>query len=460
MIASRIVIGVLAGVIIAAGVAAFSVAWRPAIATIDPVQAAGFDPALVKRGRQLAAMGNCNDCHATRGGKPFAGGLPVPTPFGKIYSANITPDPDTGIGRWSEAAFRRAMQSGVDRAGQHLYPTFPYDHFTNVSTDDNRALYAYLMTRPPVRTDLLTNELPFPLNQRPVIAGWKLLFLRSATFKPDPTQSAEWNRGAYLVDGLAHCGSCHTPRNALGAERASAQFAGGVVEDWQAYPLNDQSKSPVPWTADALFTYLRTGSHPAHGLARGPMAQVVDNLSMVSESDVRAIATYMVMVSGEPTSDRRRRGDLAVAQAESKNAPQADKGVAAKSAHPAGAAIYQAACAGCHDVGRPVPFGGVNLHLSTGISASDARNVTNTILIGLRPVEGARSAIMPGFASGMTDNQIVALLTYMRDRFSDQPAWTDLESIVRVARGAQIVDAQTTGTASNASAEQSSKGKP
>jgi mono/diheme cytochrome c family protein len=440
--------------------AATAVVWRPAIAAIAPPQPTWFDAALVKRGRELAALGNCNDCHATQGGKAFAGGLPVATPFGKIYSANITPDPDTGIGRWSEDAFRRAMRSGVNRTGQHLYPTFPYDHFTHVSDDDDRALYAYLMTRPPVRAAVPANDVAFPFDQRPLLAGWKLLFLRHDDDGPDPGQSAEWNRGAYLVAGLAHCGACHTPRNALGAERASAQFAGGDVDEWQAYPLNDRSKSPVPWTADALFIYLRTGTHPAHGVARGPMAQVVSNLSGVSENDVHAIATYMAAISGAPTPDRQQRGNVAMARLHSGTAGEADHAGQAQVAHPAGAAIYQAACAGCHDAGRPVPYGGVNLHLSTGVSASDARNVTNTVLIGLRPVPGERSPIMPGFTASMDDGQIVALLQYLRARFSDQPAWTDLDKLVRDARASQLTYVQTNAGPRNAPADPAQRGMP
>ncbi len=188
-----------------------------------------------------------------RGRKNFAGGLPVPTPFGTVFSSNITPDPETGIGRWPEAAFRRAMRSGVDREGRHLYPTFPYDHFTNVSDDDDRALYAFLMTREPVRAPARSNQLSFPFDHRVVIAGWKLLFLRAGAYKPDTTKSAEWNRGAYLVEGLAHCGACHTPRNALGAEQTTASFAGGDVDNWKAYAINAQSPAPVPWDADALY---------------------------------------------------------------------------------------------------------------------------------------------------------------------------------------------------------------
>ncbi|MDB5616802.1 cytochrome c [Tardiphaga sp.] len=457
-IRKRIVSALVVVGIVAAG--AIAVAWRPPVSAIATPPRDSFDPALVKRGRELASLGNCNDCHMARGGKVFAGGLQVPTPFGTIFSANITPDPETGIGRWSEQAFVRAMRSGVSRDGAHLYPTFPYDHFTKVSEDDNRALYAYLMTRTPVQAPAPANQLVFPLNLRPVIVGWKLLFLHNAPLKPDPKQSAQWNRGAYLVEGLAHCGSCHTPRNALGAERASAQFAGGDVDDWRAYPLNDTSKSPVPWTAEALFTYLRTGSHPQHGVARGPMAQVVSNLSSVPEEDVRAIATYMAGVAGAPTPDRQQRGNEAMARIDPAKSAQPDRAPQAQAAHPAGAAIYQAACAGCHEAGRPLPYGGVNLLLSTGVSASDARNVTNTILIGLKPAADERSPIMPGFASSMDDGQIVALLQYLRARFSDQPVWDGLDRLVRDARGSQLTYVQTTAGAKNTPAAPQQREKP
>src|SRR6202158_5823860 len=172
MTKSRMIASVLAALLIGGAVATFAIAWRPAIAPPDPPAPQSFDAALVKRGRDLAAIGNCNDCHTVRGGRNFAGGLAVPTPFGTIFSSNITPDAETGIGQWSEAAFRRAMRSGVDRDGQHLYPTFPYDHFTNVTDADNQALYAYLMTRQPVHAAARENQLSFPLAQRFVIAGW------------------------------------------------------------------------------------------------------------------------------------------------------------------------------------------------------------------------------------------------------------------------------------------------
>ena len=451
----RIFASVIAVVLIAGAAAALAIVWRPAIPAIE--QPPPFDPALVRHGRDLAAIGNCTDCHTVRGGGNFAGGLPVPTPFGTIYSSNITPDADTGIGGWSEAAFRRAMRSGVDREGRHLYPTFPYDHFTNVSDEDDRALYAFLMTRQPVHAPTHANQLPFPLDQRPVIAGWKLLFLRRATYQPDDRQSAEWNRGAYLVEGLAHCGSCHTPRNALGAERATAQFAGGDVENWQAYAINAQSPSPVPWDAEALFAYLRNGWHPDHGSARGPMAQVVSNLSSVPESEVRAIATYMAGVFGAPGPDRKAQGEAALARAKSISESRSERESQAKTA---GASIYAAACASCHESGRPLPYGGVNLALSTAISGPDPRNAANIVLSGVRAVEGEASPIMPGFAASMTDGQISALLAYLRSRFSNQPRWNGVETAVAEARRTQMVSLQTSPGPRNAPADPAQRGKP
>jgi mono/diheme cytochrome c family protein len=453
MTKSRIIGSIFIALLIGGAIAGFAIAWRPAIAAIDPPSPHSFSPDVVKRGRELAAIGNCNDCHTVRGSKSFAGGLPVPTPFGIIFSSNITPDAETGIGRWPEEAFRRAMRSGADREGHHLYPTFPYDHFTNVSDEDDRALYAYLMTREPVRAPGRENQLSFPLDQRFVIAGWKLLFLRRGIYRPDPTQSAEWNRGAYLVEGLAHCGACHTPRNALGAERVSAQFAGGDVDNWHAYAINAQSPAPVPWDGEALFGYLRNGWHPDHGVARGPMAEVVSNLSSVEESDVRAIALYMASVFGAPTPDRRHRAEEVLAQARSSRQE-------ASKANTTGAAIYAAACATCHETARALPYGGVHLALSTAITDPDPRNLANIVLSGVRPVEGERSPIMPGFASSMSDGQIVSLMNYLRARFGNQPAWTGVEKIVETARRTQTVFLQTSPGPRNAPTDATQRDKP
>jgi mono/diheme cytochrome c family protein len=202
--------------------------------TIDPAtppSPLALDQVLIARGAQLAALGNCATCHTADGGRPYAGGYPVKTPFGTVYGTNITPEPDTGIGRWSLAAFERAMREGLDRQGRHLYPAFPYDHFAKLTHDDIRALYAFLLTREPVRAEAPANSVIVP---RPFVAVWKAMYLRRAVFEPDPARDATWNRGAYLAEGLAHCGACHTPRNRLGAEELSEHFSGGEVDGWHA----------------------------------------------------------------------------------------------------------------------------------------------------------------------------------------------------------------------------------
>ena len=215
-------------------------AWasRPAIHPIEAPVADSFDPSAVARGANLAAIGNCNVCHTAPNGPTYAGGRAVPTPFGVIYSTNITPDLQTGIGQWSERAFARALREGVDGDGDHLYPAFPYDHFTLLSDTDVRALYAYFMTRESVRKRPPRNQLPFPLNVRPILVAWKALYFRPERFQPNPAHDALWNRGAYLVEGVGHCGACHTPRNSLGAEREQHELSGGEVAGWNAYALN------------------------------------------------------------------------------------------------------------------------------------------------------------------------------------------------------------------------------
>src|SRR5712691_112557 len=269
----RIAIGFL-GLCILGALGFLAFAWRSSIAPIDPPASTNFPAELIAKGEALAGAGYCATCHTAKGGATYAGGYGMPTPFGVIYSTNITPDPETGIGRWSEAAFARAIHEGVARDGSHLFPAFPFDHFTKVTDEDVKALYAYFMTRPPIRATAESNTVPFPLNIRLLQAGWKLLFVANRRYQPDTTKSAEWNRGAYLAEGLSHCGACHTPRNLLGAEKAGEAFAGGVIDDWIAAALTDANPSPAPWTQSELFSYLKNGWHDAHGVARGPMSAV------------------------------------------------------------------------------------------------------------------------------------------------------------------------------------------
>lgn len=413
-----------------------ALAWRSEIEPIGMTQE--FDPALVKKGAELAAVGNCIACHTVPGARAFAGGLALPTAFGTIYSTNITPDSETGIGTWSEAAFSRAMREGVDREGRHLYPAFPFDHFTHVTDADNQALYAYLMTRAPVQaTPPPANDLLFPLGFRPLLAVWKLLFLDEGPFRSDPAKSAEWNRGAYLAEGLGHCGACHSPRNQLGAVDSKRHFAGGEAEGWIAYAIDEASPAPIPWDDAALAFYLRHGWHEWHGVSRGPMAEVTGNLAGLPDKDIEAIASYVVSLMGDVSAERKAaaeklRNDILPAPAAAKA-----EVASADSASLPGEAIYRSACASCHESGRPPPFGGLDFRLSTAINAPDPQNIINVTLFGLPPADGEASAVMPAFAATLSDRQIADLMAYMRQRFSGGTAWPDMAEQVRKTRSGE-----------------------
>ena len=410
----------LATGIILAGIA-FANAWQPAD---RPVVATGrFDPASVARGEAWSRLGDCAVCHAATGGAPYAGGRPLQTPFGTVYSTNITPDPDTGIGSWSLAAFQRAMQRGIARDGTHLYPAFPYDHYTHVDPTDIGDLYAFLMTRRPVRATAPVNRLVFPLGFRPLLAGWNLLFLHGSRVVPDPARSADWNRGRYLVEGLAHCGGCHTPRNLLGAEQHDHALAGGWSDGWYAPPLNHASPALRPWTAERLFIYLRTGLDRDHAAAAGPMGPVAGQLAQAPEADVRAIAVYVAdrmarpNPAGPTTAGPDRATDAAVAQ-------------------PVGAALFAGACATCHGAGAPMMLEGrPALGLGTPLRENTPRDVIQIMLQGLEPPVGEAGPYMPAFAASLTDSQIAQIAAYLRARFGDHPPWpSNLERAVRTAR--------------------------
>ena len=438
----------LAGVIlvIALVFGAFLVwSWKGEISAQKAPAATSFDPGQVAKGSQLAAIGNCGSCHTQPGGKPYAGGLPIKTPFGTIYGTNITPDVDTGIGNWSEAAFRRAMREGVDRKGSHLYPAFPFDHFTHVSDSDISALYAFLMAREPVRQENRALGLPFPLNIRMAAAAWKLLFLRQATIPHVSAQSEEWNRGAYLVAGLGHCGACHTPRNAFGAEKTHESFAGGEGEGWHAPALDESSPAPIAWSADQVYAYLRNGFADQHGYAAGPMKAVVRNLSRASDADVRAISVYVAGLSGSSKSgevEQKATDVFEFARSREASIPYSNDssattgtGAADVGQRHSGADIFNGACAGCHHSGgelpisRPAPLG-----LSSTLNAPDATDLIRLVLDGIHPQPEERGAIMPGFNGALTDDQIIALVNYLRGRFTRRPEWADVGSMLARVR--------------------------
>jgi mono/diheme cytochrome c family protein len=441
--ALRLTLAVLLLLLIAAG--AFAAwAWRGELPPVDPPARSVFDPSTITRGRALAAIGDCAACHTAPGGKAYAGGLPIRTQFGTIYGTNITPDATTGIGRWSLAAFTRALREGVARDGRHLYPAFPYDHFRLATDEDIQAIYAYLMTREPVHAPTPENRMRFPLQFRTLVAGWKLFFLDRMSYQQDPAQSVEWNRGAYLVQGLAHCGACHTPRNIAGAEKKRAFLAGSQIEGWIAPSLNSTSRTPVPWTRDSLYDYLRTGFHENHEVAAGPMAPVVQNLARAPEEDVRAIATYISSLMGPAGSERERlaQATLQRVAAEASLLPgEAPPSRASTRADgnrdfQAGAQIYEGTCALCHGSRVQTTAAGDALHLalSTSLVLPEPTNLVRIILQGMAPPDGERGPMMPGFAAALTDEQVVALVEFLRAQYTQRPAWRNIERQVRKVR--------------------------
>ncbi|QDW37398.1 molybdopterin-dependent oxidoreductase [Bradyrhizobium sp. KBS0727] len=405
------------------GIGAAVLPWR-SIAPIARPDASVYSAATVARGQQLAALGDCAVCHTATNGILNAGGRPLPTPFGTIYSTNITPDVATGIGAWSYPAFERAMREGIHRDGRHLYPAFPYTHFARTSDADLQALYAYLMAQAPVLSDTPPTALTFPFNLRPLMAGWNALFHKPTTFQPDPAKSEIWNRGAYLVEGLGHCSACHSPRNALGAEQANAYLAGGFAEGWEAPPLTSLSQAPIPWSEDELFAYLRSGESRLHGVAAGPMAPVVKELGALPDQDIRAMAVYLASFN-ETAVDQPTQHALALKF-------EAATGTRTMPAASVGARLYQGACAVCHEVGGAPLFGSrPSLALNSNLHSAHPDNLVQVILHGITAPASSDLGYMPAFKDSFTDGQVAELASYLRRQFApDKPAWTDIHATI------------------------------
>lgn len=431
----RVLIGVLLAVFFI-GLSFFALAWRPSIAPIAPPAPESFPADLVAKGEALSAIGHCAACHTQPGGQPFAGGYALHTPFGIIYGDNISPDPETGIGAWSFEAFTRAMREGVARDGSHLLPAFPYYAFTKLSDDDLKALYAYLMTRPAVSNTVPANTIPGPLKIRPLQEGWKVLFFRSGRFKANPSKSAEWNRGAYLANALSDCAGCHTPRNSLGSEESRHPYAGSLVEGWIAPSLTDTNPSPVPWTQQELFTYLRTGVTPLHGATGNTMTLVIRGglaLPVVPDSDIRSIALYF----SEMDHATARGSDIEAAT----RAALATSYLGSMQEHDPDADIYASACMSCHYNRAPTPLTArPELALNTSLTLSEPTNFIQVVLNGVSTTEtdnnteGAAGQVMPSYDSSLTDSVIARLAAYLRRTRTKLPPWNDLEKKVAAIR--------------------------
>jgi mono/diheme cytochrome c family protein len=384
----------------------------------------------VAKGRLLAAVGDCAACHSTPDGPAYAGGVAFDTPFGRLYSTNITPDPGQGIGRWTAADFARAMREGLRPDGRPLYPVFPYAHFSRLDDADLQALYAFLMSRDPAAVPIPPNALAFPAAPRGMLVFWRLLFSRPTDFRPDPGHGAEWNRGAYLVEGLGHCGACHAPRNSLGAERAGSDLVGGEVEGWQAPRLDAGNAAPQPWSVAALDRYLREGADPGHGAAAGPMAPVVRALAGADPQDVQAMAVYL--------ADRMRPAGIAQTPA----APRRVAAAAPASDVRAGAALFEGACAACH-----APGTGTDLEASTTVNADTPTNAIRVIMEGIEPAAGEPGRAMPGFAAALTPAQADELLAYLRARYSARSPWPPALAEIAAVRAGLLGGAMAKGPA-------------
>lgn len=404
--------------------------WRPAIPSITAPATSLYAQSTIAQGEKVFAAGDCAVCHTAEGGIPNTGGRPLDTPFGTVYSTNLTPDPETGLGRWSFTAFDRAMRQGISQDGHHLYPVFPYTAYQNMSDSDMQALYAYIMSRPAVRYEPTKTSLGFPFNVRALMVGWNTLFLGRTQFQDKPDQSAVWNRGAYLVNGLGHCGACHSPRNIMGAEKTGAAFLrGGDVDGWEAPALSALSKAPKAWTQETLYDYLRTGYSVEHGPATGPMAPVVEEMGKLPDTDIEAIAHYLSNIEGVvPTLNVEP-----VTQSET--VPQMSAAVSAVSsrisnlAGSEGERLFEGACAGCHTAREANDWFGVSPQMAnnTNVFSDRPDNLVRVILNGVQQPADASLGFMPSFSQSLSDDQVAKLVEYIRFKYApNQPAWTNL----------------------------------
>lgn len=370
-------------------------------------------PAQIARGEYLARAGNCIGCHTARGGAAYAGGLGVRTPFGIVYSSNLTPDAKTGIGTWSAPHFFRAMHNGRSKDGRLLYPAFPYPSYTHIAREDSDAIYAYLRTLAPVEQPQTAHRLRFPYNSQAALAVWRALFFEPAAFEADPARTPEWNRGAYLVRGLGHCVACHSPRNAFGATSGKLELSGGLIpmQGWYAPSLTSAREAGVAhWDTQHVVDLLKTGISP-RGSVMGPMAEVVfRSTQYLSESDLRAMAVFLksLPVAGDAVTQSLTR-------------PSADDPLMRR-----GAKLYERECAQCHgDEGEGAQGAYPPLAGNRAVMMDVPANVIRVVLSGgfLPATAGnPRPYGMPPYAHVMSDADIAAVVTYIRSAWGNAAA--------------------------------------
>ena len=369
-----------------------------------------MDP--VARGRYLTDAADCRACHTAAGGRVFAGGRPFKTAFGTLYSPNITPDPQTGIGLWGDADFLNAVHRGISRDGKRLYPAFPFAAYTYLVDDDVLAIKAYLFSLVPVKNVPPENHLAFPFNQRWLMSVWSLLFNSNQRFRPVAEHDAEWNRGAYLVEALAHCGDCHTPRNLLQALDNKHKFAGAMPEGWRAYNITSDPTSGVgAWNEAELAQYLSTGHALGRGTASGPMAEAVDlSYTRLTAGDIRAMVVYLRSVPAIESPD--------LPAPKSAPAPSDPKQGVTVEVDPHGKQVFAGACASCHDwTGVSLLAPHATLTGARAVNDPTATNVTQIVLAGSKLQSASDALAMPGFGASYNDDEIAAVANYVTARF-------------------------------------------
>ncbi len=364
---------------------------------------------LLKKGEYLTRAADCGACHTARGGVPFAGGLGFVLPFGTIYSANITPDKDTGIGTWSDASFLNALHKGIDDEGVHLYPAMPYASYTSMTDADALAIKAYLFSLKPIHAVVRDNTLVFPFNQRRLMGVWSVLFNSDKRFEPNATRSPQWNRGAYLAESLEHCSECHTPRTIFQSLNNRRKFAGATQAGWRAYNITSDANSGVgAWSDADLAKYLSSGNAAGHGSAGGPMGEAVDkSLSYLVPSDIAAIVTYLRSVPAISTSD--------LPAPKATPAPASYKEGVVADYDPRGKKVFEGACASCHGWTGVSPV--THYATLTGVRAVNdptAINVAETVING--------TDYMPAFGQGYSNDEIAAVANYVTARFGVSPS--------------------------------------
>lgn len=426
-------LGVLAAVVV-------STVWllnvRDEVDVNTAIASAPATPELIARGAYLARAGNCMGCHTARGGASYAGGRGIDTPFGTVFTSNLTPDEKTGLGAWSPAHFWRALHNGRSKSGRLLYPAFPYTNYTQVTREDSDALFAFLKSLPAVPQANKNHTLDFPYQSQAALAVWRALYFTPGTFKPDNSQNAEWNRGAYLVTGLGHCSACHTARNALGATE-SAGMAGGLIpqQNWYAPSLIAAHEAGVAdWTPQDVVRLLKTGIS-SNASVSGPMAEVVlGGTQYLQEADLNAMAVYLKSLP-----------PVAAAAAEinvMSGAPAGQTRSVSAAVAANGAKIYEQNCAQCHgDNGKGVPNAYPALASNRAVTMPQTANLVQIVLNGgYAPATSGnpRPYGMPPFVLVLNDNDVAAVLTHIRGSWGNQASVvTSLEvNRIRAASGA------------------------